>query len=195
VLAQLLFLAAYACSGVAGLVYEVSWTRLLTLYMGHSTAAASAVVAAFMGGLAAGAAVGGRIAARTPRARCLHLYIALEAFVVVVALLLPLELAAFTPLLRATYHNGAAGLLFPAVRLFSCFAMMFVPAAALGATFPIAVRWFVTRDDRIGSGSGALYAVNTAGAAVGALVAGFVLIPDIGVAWTTRAGNAVSRTS
>jgi predicted membrane-bound spermidine synthase len=52
-----LFLAAYACSGFAGLIYEVSWTRLATLYMGHTTAAASTVVAAFMGGLAAGSAV------------------------------------------------------------------------------------------------------------------------------------------
>ena len=44
-----LFLAAYTCSGLAGLVYEVTWTRLLTLYLGHTTAAASAVVAAFLG--------------------------------------------------------------------------------------------------------------------------------------------------
>ena len=39
-----LFLLAYTCSGLAGLIYEVSWTRLLTLYIGHTTAAASAVV-------------------------------------------------------------------------------------------------------------------------------------------------------
>ena len=42
---SVLFLLAYICSGLAGLVYEVSWTRLLTLYIGHSTAAASTVVA------------------------------------------------------------------------------------------------------------------------------------------------------
>ena len=46
-----MFLAAYACSGLAGLIYEVTWARLLTLYMGHGTAAVSTVVAAFMGGL------------------------------------------------------------------------------------------------------------------------------------------------
>ena len=101
VLAQLLFLAAYACSGLAGLIYEVSWTRLLTLYMGHTTAAASAVVAAFMGGLAVGAAVGGRIASRLSRRQCLVAYIALEALVVVVALLLPFELSVFTAILSA----------------------------------------------------------------------------------------------
>ena len=53
-----LFLAAYTCSGLAGLVYEVTWTRLLTLYLGHTTAAASAVVAAFLGGLAIEAGFG-----------------------------------------------------------------------------------------------------------------------------------------
>ena len=42
------FLAAYTCSGLAGLVYEVAWTRLLTLHLGHTTAAASTVVAAFL---------------------------------------------------------------------------------------------------------------------------------------------------
>ena len=47
-----LFIAAYMLSGIAGLIYQVSWTRLLTLHMGHTTAAASTVVAAFMGGLA-----------------------------------------------------------------------------------------------------------------------------------------------
>ena len=45
-LASWLFLVAYTCSGLAGLIYEVTWTRLLTLYIGHTTAAASTVVAA-----------------------------------------------------------------------------------------------------------------------------------------------------
>src|SRR5438876_2021603 len=98
-----LFLAAYACSGMAALIYEVSWTRLLTLYMGHTTAAASAVVAAFMGGLAAGAAVGGRVASRLTRPQCLSAYVGLECLVVIVALVLPFELALLTPLLRAAY--------------------------------------------------------------------------------------------
>ena len=54
----LLFLCAYTVSGFAGLVYEVTWTRLLTLHLGHTTAAASAVVGAFLLGLAVGAALG-----------------------------------------------------------------------------------------------------------------------------------------
>jgi hypothetical protein len=41
VVVRWLFLLAYTCSGLAGLIYEVSWTRLLTLYIGHTTAAAA----------------------------------------------------------------------------------------------------------------------------------------------------------
>ena len=83
------FLAAYTCSGLAGLIYEVSWTRLLTLHIGHTTAAASAVVSAFMGGLALGAAVAGRLAGRLTLRRCLYAYAILEASVAAIALLAP----------------------------------------------------------------------------------------------------------
>ncbi len=56
-----LFLLLFAVSGAAALIYEVVWTRLLTLHLGHGLAAASAVLAAFMGGLAAGAGAAGRV--------------------------------------------------------------------------------------------------------------------------------------
>src|SRR3954464_3100898 len=54
------FVGLYAASGAAALVYEVTWTRLLTLQLGHTVAAASTVLAAFMGGLAIGAWLAGR---------------------------------------------------------------------------------------------------------------------------------------
>ena len=187
-----LFLLAYACSGLAGLIYEVSWTRLLTLYIGHTTAAASAVVAAFLGGLALGAGAGGAIASRLSPRRSLQVYIALELAVVVLALLLPLELAALKPLLRWAYGDGAPGLLFPTVRVLSCLVMVFIPALALGATFPMAIRWYAHDAAEPARQSSALYFVNTVGAAVGSLLAGFVLIPALGIAGTTRVGMAAT---
>jgi spermidine synthase len=192
VLASWLFLFAYTCSGFAGLVYEVSWTRLLTLYIGHTTAAAAAVVAAFLGGLAAGAALGGMVAPRFSPRRNLQAYIGLECFVGLAALVLPFELAALTPLLRWAYSDGAPGILFPTIRLLTCLLMVFVPAAALGATFPMAVRWFATDSNHAAQSSGLLYALNTLGAAVGALLAGFVLIPAIGLSGTTWVGVTAS---
>src|SRR6185436_847845 len=188
-----LFLIAYACSGLAGLVYEVTWTRLLTLYLGHTTAAASAVVAAFLGGLAIGAAIGGRLASSwTPR-RCLQAYVALEIAVAICALLLPIELSMFTPVLRWSYNDSAA--LFPLIRILSCIVMVMLPALALGATFPMAIRWFARASSEPAKESSRLYFVNTVGAAIGAMLAGFVLIPSIGMSGTiavAMAGTAIA---
>ena len=157
--------------------------------MGHGLAAASTVVAAFMGGLAAGSFFGGRVAPRLTPRQTLYAYIALELTVAAIAVVVPYELAALTPLLVWSYGNGAGGFLFSSIRLVSCLTLMLVPAVALGATFPIAARWFV-RSGETGRGGGALYAANTSGAAAGALAAGFVLIPAIGVRATTFVGVA-----
>jgi len=177
-----LFLAAYECSGLAGLVYEVTWTRLLTLYLGHTTAAASAVVAAFLGGLAIGAAIGGRLASGWAPRRCLKAYVVFEVAVAISALLLPIELSMFSPVLRWSYNGAAA--LFPLIRILSCIVMVMLPALALGATFPMAIRWLARGSSEPARESSRLYFVNTAGAAIGALLAGFVLIPSIGMSGT-----------
>ncbi len=57
----------YAASGAAALVYQVAWVRLFTLTLGHTVAASSTVLAAFMGGFAIGALVWGRRADRVQR--------------------------------------------------------------------------------------------------------------------------------
>jgi spermidine synthase len=165
---------------------------MLSLLIGHSTAAASAVVAAFLGGLAVGAVQGGAAASRLSARQALIWYAVLELSVAGLALLLPLEIHAFTPLLAWAYHEGASALLFPGIRLLACLAMVFVPATALGATFPMAVRWFAAESDNRARSSGTLYALNTSGAAAGALLAGFVLIPLIGVSGTTLVGVGAS---
>lgn len=187
-----LFLVAYTCSGLAGLIYEVSWTRLLTLHIGHTTAAASAVVAAFLGGLAAGAAAVGPLASRWSPRDSLKAYVGLELGVVVAAALLPLELSALSPFLRWAYGDGEPSLLFPLIRIAACLVMVCIPALALGATFPLAIRWFADGSEQPARQGSTLYFLNTVGAAVGALLAGFVLIPRLGITWTTYVGMAAS---
>jgi spermidine synthase len=187
-----LFLVAYTCSGFAGLIYEVSWTRLLTLHIGHTTAAASAVVAAFLGGLAVGASAGGPLASRLSPRQSLQAYIALEIAVVFAAALLPFELSALTPLLRWAYADGEPGLLFPIIRIVACLLMVFVPALALGATFPLSIRWFSEGSQKPARQGSVLYFLNTVGAAAGALLAGFVFIPRFGISQTTYIGMAAS---
>ncbi|MGE3887383.1 MAG: fused MFS/spermidine synthase [Vicinamibacterales bacterium] len=191
------FLALFALSGAAALVYEVVWTRLLTLQVGHGLAAASTVLAAFMGGLAVGAAAGGRVGQRMTPPAALRAYAVLELAIAAVAVLLPFILSALRPVLAALYDNGDGGLAFGAVRLGASLLLLSLPAAAMGATFPIASRWMVRGPASVSADAGRLYAANTLGAAAGALGAGFVLLPSLGLAGATAAGvvlNAAAAT-
>ena len=82
-LASCLFL-----SGATGLLYEVAWLRVLSVVFGHTAWAVTVVLGAFMGGLAAGGWLGGRVADRV--ARPVRAYAALEAAVGLLGLLTPL---------------------------------------------------------------------------------------------------------
>src|SRR6266850_2247138 len=233
--ARRLFVGLYAASGAAALIYEVAWTRLLTLQLGHTVAAASTVLAAFMGGLALGAWLAGSFASlalrspagelaqdRTPPARngSLRAYAILELIVAVCALALPLALARSVPALAWAYADGAAPVRFGLVRVAISLALLGVPAAAMGATFPIAATWYGGTGSRTQRGNpspgtpqrpergtqqtqstpdateaadvGVVYAVNTAGAAIGAVAAGFFLIPALGLRGTTWVGVALN---
>lgn len=185
------FLAAYGLSGAAALLYQVAWSRLLTLHLGHTVAAVGTVLAAFMGGLAAGAAIAGRTAPRLSRPGALRAYALLEVMIGVCALLLPLGLQALQPLLRSAYADGS-GAWFPAARVAASLALVALPAAAMGATLPMAVRWLAGRPDRAAGDAGVLYAVNTFGAAGGAAAAGFLLLPALGLWPTTLVGVAAN---
>lgn len=184
--------ALYVLSGAAALILEVTWSRLFTLQLGHTTGATSTVLAAFMGGLAAGAALGGRVAERVDRKRALRLYAMLEVVVAISAVTLPIVLAVADPLLAWAYADGSGGWRFGVVRVVVSLAALAVPTMAMGATYPLAMRALVVDQMRAGQAAGHLYAANTLGAATGALAAGFVLLPAVGIRMTTFAAVALN---
>src|SRR5258708_33758420 len=74
----------FTASGFAGLIYESIWTQYLKLFLGHAAYAQSLVLVVFMGGMAAGAAWGGKRSVRM--ANPLMAYAAVEALVGLAAL-------------------------------------------------------------------------------------------------------------
>ena len=193
-----LFVGLYTMAGAAALVYEVAWTRLLTLQMGHTVSAVSTVLAAFMGGLAIGAWIAGRL--YVSGSRRLRTYAILEILIALIAIALPLLLRATQPAMAWAYADGDGALRFAFVRAALSALLLAVPAAAMGATFPIAASWFAELTARLkpnaiarsSAEAGVLYAANTAGAAAGAIGAGFWLIPSVGIRGTTWIGVALN---
>jgi len=176
-----LVLLVFAVSGAAGLIYELVWMRRLVLIFGSTTLATSTVLAALMGGLALGSVVLGRVVDRRPQA-ALAIYGLLEVGLALLALAMPLLFR----LAEAAYlwaYAPLAGVLqvFVAVQFLLAAAVILPPAALMGGTLPALSRALVARLDDVGGGVGALYAVNTFGAAVGTALATYVLLPAIGL--------------
>jgi spermidine synthase len=184
--------ACFVLSGATGLIYEVLWARMLGLVFGATTIAISAVLAAFMGGLALGSEIAGRLGARLRRP--LRAYGVIEIGIGIYALAVPLLFRGIDSAyagIWARFHPGFYGFAFS--RFLLALLVLGIPTTLMGATLPVLSAALAR--SRLGSTSVArFYTYNLAGAIVGAIIAGFVLLPSFGVRatiWIAAAINLV----
>ncbi|MHC4427389.1 MAG: fused MFS/spermidine synthase [Planctomycetota bacterium] len=166
-------------SGMAALVYEVTWARMLALTFGSTTLAAAAVVAGFMGGMGLGAWLYHRLAHRVGRP--LLAYALLEIGIGLTAAALTALFAALPVVLARASEVLGAGPTYDAVRFVAILALLIVPSLLMGATFPALCTIVIRTAAGVDRHLGGIYGVNTVGAALGTLLAGFVLIDGIGL--------------
>ena len=126
----------FVLSGATGLIYEVLWARMLGLVFGATTIAISAVLAAFMGGLALGSEMAGRWGTRLRRP--LRSYGLIEIGVGLYAIAIPMlfrwiDYAYAT--IWARFHPGFYG--FALSRFLLAFIVLSVPTTLMGATLPV----------------------------------------------------------
>ena len=193
-------LAVAALSGFAALIYEVAWTRLLVLMLGASVYAFSVMLLAFLVGIAAGGAWGGGPADRLWRRFGERGVLgALALCQVGIAGVTYLTLYSYGELPfwyvwlfdRAAEGGTSAGGVWMVSLVLS--GLVMTPAAfGMGAVFPLAVRALVGDPDKLGAPVGSVYSSNTIGSMVGATLAGFVLLPGIGVQGAVFVGAAAN---
>jgi spermidine synthase len=180
-------LIAYAClfaSGMATLVYELIWFRYLTLVFGATLYALSAVLCAFMLGLAGGAWGMGRILAKDNGSRRLILWYGIfEGLIGLYALSFPLGLE----LLEKIYPlvlpaDGQAGLALHIMEFLLGTLLMLPATLLMGATLPLISCWAVGDEKgQVFSRISLLYGWNTLGAVFGCLFTQFFAIQLWGV--------------
>lgn len=183
-------LIVYCCffsSGAAGLVYEVVWARQLGLFLGITAFAHTAVITAYMAGLALGSWYFGRRSDATNRP--LQLYAWLEIGVGLYAAMTPW---AFTAL-QSAYAGmagtaGVVGTTGHLARISIALVALLVPTFLMGGTLPSLVRGVTDRLAQLGSTTSRLYGINTLGAMTGTLLTGYVLIPQLGITTTIFVG-------
>ncbi|MCW5805783.1 MAG: fused MFS/spermidine synthase, partial [Deltaproteobacteria bacterium] len=166
VIALLLFV-----SGGCALVYQTAWMRQLTLVFGATTGANAAVLAIFMGGLGAGAALLGRRVDAHPRP--LVFYGGLEGVIALSVPLTPLLVDLVRAAYIATGGTQTLGAATTPVRLLLASLVLIVPTLAMGGTLPAAARAAALPGDERGVALAVLYAANALGAVAGTLIATF----------------------
>lgn len=183
----------FLASGLAALMYQVLFARQLALVFGSTATATYTVLATFLGGMSIGSVLGGHLAART--ARPLLLYAAMEGAIALYCMATPhlfgLVQQAYVAL--AGDLPAASGELV-ALRVALGALVLLVPTVAMGATLPLLaqVRGASGADHRLGQRVAWLYFANTGGAALGALLAAYWVIPSLGARRTTLMAAALN---
>ena len=191
-----LLCACFVLSGLAALIYQTAWTRQFAIVFGTSELAVATVLAAYMGGLALGAFLAERFLPRVTRPvltyALLELGIAVSAMFAVPFLLWLANqglVAMFGGQATPPDSDHAATTAF---YLLSAFVALALPTTLMGATLPMLARYAVAEERQIGRRIGLLYAMNTAGAVVGALLTAFMLLPELGLKSTIWFGAGIN---
>ncbi|MFZ6724135.1 fused MFS/spermidine synthase [Undibacterium sp. MH2W] len=174
----------FFASGAAALIYQVVFAKTLALTFGSTSTATLTVLSTFLGGMAIGSYLGGRFASQSQRP--LFTYAAIEGLIALYCIATP----ALFHATQTLYVSVAKGISPDSPALLSlrvCLGglVLIAPTILMGATLPLLAQILNIKTHRIGSKVALLYLANTAGATIGALICGYVLIPYVGITNTT----------
>src|SRR6185369_3953615 len=170
----------FFCSGATALVYEVVWSKYLTLMLGSTVQAQTVVLAVFMGGLALGNRLFGARADRSPQPLAIYGYIELLIG------LYSFFFNSFYELADAVFVRLGTGQLDHRVLLLTLkgalsVALLLGPTVLMGGTLPLLAAWLQRQSRDAGRWSARFYSINSLGAVFGAAMAGFYLVRALGM--------------
>jgi spermidine synthase len=167
-------------SGVSALIYQIIWIRKFGLVFGVDVFTMATVLSAFMGGLAIGSIIFGRLADRIKNP--LTLFMLLEFGIGLFAITFPLTFKGliylYTPLIQ---KSGLSEYSTQIVKFLFSFIYLLVPTTLMGGTLPVIFKFFVKQLNNLGWQISNLFAVNNLGAVAGCFLAGFILIKSFGI--------------
>ena len=184
-----LVLAALFLGGFSALLLEVTWSRYFHLIFGTSIYAFSLVVAAFLLGLSSGSIFIRGFLDRLKNPLLVFAYI--EVLIACFALLTMVGSDRMEALYYRFYLQSGGFYSFQAVIFVMAFVAMLVPTFLMGANFPLAVRLVSTSMESRSRDVGAAFSINTAGGIFGAFVAGFAVIPLLGLEKTAYLASGI----
>jgi len=182
-LASLFLYTVIFATGFAGLIYQVTWQKYLSRLLGSDSIATAIILAAFLGGLSAGYYLCGKLTVRVKNH--FKAYAILEGIIGVWCLNFPLIFNAVESFTRQWRFSPP--FLIVVQGIFCSVLLMGVPTVCMGGTVPFLTRGISKNIGEATHVHANVYAVNTAGAFLGTLLAGFYLIPEYGLPVTVMA--------
>ena len=178
-------LILFFCSGGTALVYEVVWSKFLSQMFGSTIYAQTVVLAAFMGGLALGNNLLGRWADRLKQPLRIYGYLEIAIGVYAFAFSTLVQLADHVFIAVGTGIAEKTLLLLLWKGLLSVL-LLLGPTLLMGGTLPLIAAWLQKISTEAGRRSALFYSLNSLGAVVGAGLAGFWLVQNLGLVATLQ---------
>lgn len=184
-------LLLFFLSGFSYLSYEIAWVRQATLTFGVSIYAYSAVLTAYMGGMALGGFLIRKWADKLSNP--IRIFAWFQLGLVGLGFLTP-YLLEFT---TGIYSNLAKSLtpsplILMILRLVLSIIPLSLPSICIGASFPLVGRAYAIHEGNIGSDLGRLYAIHTLGSVAGCLLTATVFIRTFGLRETIALASSIS---
>lgn len=179
-------------SGISGLVYESIWSRYIRQFVGSASTAQVLVLSLFMGGMALGALLASRWLAKVRRP--VRAYGLIEGGIGLYALAFPwLCAGAMRLCYDQIFPALGGGAAVSAIKWSMAGLLILPPCVLLGMTFPL-MSAGILRSDRARTGEilSFLYFTNSLGAALGAMLSGFVLVGRFGLPGTLACAAALN---
>lgn len=168
-------------SGIAGLIYEIVWTRMLLLVFGNSTHSVVAVISAFLGGLALGSLLIGHWCDKKQPAKLISIYTFLEFGIGITAILSLILL----PLNNSVFHlisdGSSNSFILILIKFLLTSIVLLLPTTLMGGTLPVLVSILRHHSRGIDVSLSLLYSFNTFGAVLGVIIAAFFSIETFGL--------------
>jgi spermidine synthase len=172
-------LVVFTLSGAVSLALEVVWFRVLTLFLRPTVYGFSIMLATILAGISLGSYLATPLLGR--RIRWMTVLAAVELAIGIAVVL------SFRPLV---YLNQLTGELAPALSrimpdylvypIAGSLLAIFPTALLMGIAFPIGLRLWASHGSHTAERVGLFYSLNVAGAIVGSLAGGFLLLPRLG---------------
>ena len=197
---------AFFLSGLASIVYELTWIRLLRNIFGSDSLAFSSLLTIFIGGIATGTFLSGKfikkffsLPSRASEALIFAIDKAKNFFFILIYGLIELLVgiyALITPLLLSENTLGSTWIFLSKVlndniillslsKFLIAGFVLILPTLLLGLSYPILVELVTSNENKTDNkyrlGSSNLYATNTLGSIFGSIIGGFLLIPHFGL--------------